>query len=315
VVASLSLPLGRHLESREVAAYRHELRPHADQARQCSISGSAVRTDAVRCTWPAAAPSRGRAVLLGDSNAGHLTEPFVATATAAGLDALVQTRPRCPFVDLVFRKDGVVDRDCRRTYEAQFADLVARPPQLVVLADAGDLELTNDEVAVRDGASPGTSAGTGQGEWAGDPEAKAQRWTAGLERTVSALRARGVAVVLVAPVPRFTGWQPPGECARLRVRLDVSGCGTSRATADARRPNLAMAPVLDAVTRDRPGTALVDPAPILCPEVRCSTYQDGHWIWKDETHVSIDGARTLIPALTSAAATALQAAAPLAGPR
>src|SRR5581483_1486524 len=65
----------------ELAGPKYALGHHEDLTRGCAgwaAYDSAARS---RCTWHTA-DARGDAVLIGDSNAGHFTEPFVAAARA-----------------------------------------------------------------------------------------------------------------------------------------------------------------------------------------------------------------------------------------
>ena len=279
-----SAAAGRLDSAAAVGALEEDMRPHTDQTRRCndSLADTASR-DA--CTWTVARP-RGTALLVGDSNAGMLSEPFLAAARDQRLDATIQTRAACPFADLVVRKAGRIDQRCRAFYEAQVAAIEADPPDVVVIAAAGDLLMDKPEV---------TLAATADRRGREDP---LQVWEDGLARTLGRLARAEVGLVVVHPVPRFTGWQSPAECAWARVVVDVDGCSDTR-------ESTAGGPVAQAEERalDRsPGVVGVELGPALCPDGPCATRRDEVWLWKDESHLSVDGALSIEPELAAAMA-------------
>ena len=230
-------------------------------------------------------------MLLGDSNAGHLSEGFVDASASLGLEAAIATRTGCPFADVELRRDGQVDDGCRAFYRDQLAALARDRPTAVVLASATDLRVVEDASALRP---------PGDGPWATDPDGKLTVWRDGLARTVARLEELGIGVVVVTPVPRFTGWQPLGECARLRILLDVSGCGTERATVDTAPmgPRFREAELEAVAGRDR--AIVLDLGPALCPGPTCRTDVDGTWVFRDESHITVGTSHQVAPLLAEA---------------
>ena len=284
-------PLGTALDREpEIVALNRQLGRHLDQTRGC-VDGGPAPTHPDGCTWPAPSPAAGRVVLLGDSNAGHLAEGFVTAAGALGFDAAIATRNGCPFADVELRRNGVVDDRCHRFYRDQLASLARDRPDAVVLASATDLRVVESTSALR---------AAGRGPWATDVDAKLAVWQAGLARTVAELDELGIGVVVVSPVPRFTGWQPLGQCARLRIVVDASGCGEERATADTRPLGNRFRDAELAAVAGRPRATVLDLGPALCPEPRCRTEVDGRWVFRDESHITVATSTEVAPYVAEA---------------
>jgi|LakMenEpi03Aug12_release.lakeMendotaPanAssembly.Ray.scaffolds.fasta_scaffold259441_2 hypothetical protein len=61
-------------------------------------------------------------------------------------------------------------------------------------------------------------------------------------------------------------------------------------------------PTLHAHERDMlalaPGNLGFNINRVLCPREPCVSYQDGTWLWRDASHISIAGSHKLVPQLT-----------------
>jgi hypothetical protein len=224
-------------------------------------------------------------VLVGDSNAGHFTEPAAAGANAAGYDFTVRTFPDCPFVDLRVTPagHGRTGPHCRRFVAASLAGMEQAPPALVILAASGPLYLSSTATFQdpRTGRTATTSA------------SKARMWTVGLGRTLERLDAVGVPAVVVHTVPQWRVWDPR-DCANALVYLSPHSCGADQTRAEVaafRRDAIAAD---DAALRRVPGTVGVDFLDDLCAR-ECRTNRGDFWIYRDGRHLSVDGARRLTP--------------------
>ncbi len=84
-------------------------------------------------------------------------------------------------------------------------------------------------------------------------------------------------------------------CPAWRMWVDPTGCAHTvpRARVDdaQRAGRVATRRAVAAV----PGSRLVDFADDLCGPDACSTYRDGHWIYRDQTHPSPAGSLLLVP--------------------
>lgn len=274
---------------------RHELtlafKPHADVTLGCDgqVLGSADFPD--DCVWPVADGS-GSAVLFGDSNAGHLTEPFVAAAAEVGLDAVVTTRSGCAPVDLVIDGDAPWLAGCRVWLAATMDALVADPPSVVVLAGAADLRIAGFEGDEIDISDPETGA-----RFDG-PAERAVAWSAGLERVVDRLTDAGSAVVIVHPVPKAPGWDPE-QCAALRYLVDQDFCAADVGDEFADVADVVRQLERD-VAADHARVTTVDLWDVVCPAEPCRTLRRDRWMFRDGTHLSIEGSMEAQPALADA---------------
>ena len=160
----------------------------SDALRQMSSSISARHLDAIsrcdsltplterleRCTWTTAG-SVGRILLVGDSNAGHFSEPAVAAGHAMGFDVSVLTRPGCPFViDL--------GTDCDPYVAESLATIETMAPELVIIASSG-------------------------GRLSPLHQAKHSAFRTGLVSALKALTRAGIRTLLVHQVPHLP-WDP-----------------------------------------------------------------------------------------------------------
>lgn len=286
-------PQGRAWDANPtLKAMNAQLGRHLDAVRGCVDNGvEPPRPD--RCVWVGESGAAGsdRVVLVGDSNAGHLSEGFVEAAGRGRFEARIVTRTGCPFADLEIRRDGQVDRGCRRFYEEQMTVLLQTRPSAVVLASAADLRVVDPTSQFRGGVNDG---------WAGDIDSKLRVWNLALSRTVTRLGDLGIGVVVVTPVPRFTGWQPLGECARLRILVDEAGCGADRPRGQTLPVGTRFREVEDQVAESAERATVLDLAPALCPGETCHTFVNGRWVFRDESHITVATSRAVAPELVRA---------------
>jgi hypothetical protein len=211
----------------------------------------------------------------------------VGASASLGLEAAIATRTGCPSPT---SSCGATARSTTvRAFYRTSSPPWPGPTDCGGLASATDLRVVEDASALRP---------PGDGPWATDPDGKLTVWSDGLARTVARLEELGIGVVVVTPVPRFTGWQPLGECARLRILLDVSGCGTERATSTPPMgPRFREAELADGGAgpghRARPG-----PGPV--PGPTCRTDVDGTWVFRDESHITVGTSHQVAPLLAEA---------------
>ncbi len=280
--ASAGLALTPHVlsASPEVRSWQRMERLHADETTGCSDDTPLGGRSDGRCSWPVAG-SRGTVVLIGDSNAGQFTEPFVRAANALRLTGSVATYSSCPFVDLHVLGTNSGDASCWTFDHASLRELLRRRPGLVVIAARTDHYLDDPQIGLQPAGGPAVySAAT-----------KARLWRGGLERFLRRVGAAGIPTLVVHPVPALA--IDPGTCAVLRVL-------TASCTATAERRSV------DDLLRvsDRIESAAVAAAPkaraisfesLLCSSV-CASARDGRMLYRDSTHLSVDGALTLTPA-------------------
>lgn len=114
-----------------------------------------------------------------------------------------------------------------------------------------------------------------------------------LGRAARALADAGKIVVLIYPSPEYTV-SVPMQLARAAKRgTPLEDLGMSRASFDAQRAPLVRA--LDAIRTDS-RIQMVDPASRLCTREHCRVYANGHALYFDDDHLSVQGVRYLAPA-------------------
>ena len=274
------------------AAYLSATRFHLDVTRGCD-SDAPLGSRSTPCVWPAS-NARGRIVLIGDSNAGHLVEPVVEAARSLGHPLEVATSSSCPFVDVLARRHGGEQLACRVFFEGSQRALVAQPPALVIVAAASDAYVQDDQWALLE---PGST------EWRTSPDGKGRLWAAQLESTLRSLRRTGTEVLLVHPIPRLGSWRAR-SCALGLVALWPPGCGVARSLEAATREQRT---AREAEERSAlaTGTHTLDLTGDVCPGARCEAFRDGRWWYRDGWHLGVDGALALTPRFRTAMADAL----------
>ena len=255
-------------------------RLHADAVRGCDAFVPLGERHSPRCTWRVTA-SRGTVVLIGDSNAGQFTEPFVRAATGRRYNATVATMSGCPFVDLyVDQGIGSGEETCHRFVVGTLATLVRQQPSLVILAERSDRYIERSDVGVatsRSGVSIHSAA------------MKAELWVHGLRAVLGRLSRAGIPVVLIHPVPELPADSDASSV--LRILLSASPKAVNERLVDRSRSRAVRAE--DEAAAGLPGVAVVDFKSRFCNGRQCSSVLGGSFAYRDSTHLSIAGAETL----------------------
>jgi peptidoglycan/LPS O-acetylase OafA/YrhL len=118
----------------------------------------------------------------------------------------------------------------------------------------------------------------------------------GLDRTVSELRKEGKKVVIVASIPEI-GWPVPAILARRALAENADGVDPDVGTYLNRQRF-----VLNAFTslRQRYGANVLYPHTVLCRSGACAVALNGVPLYRDEHHLSVKGARQLLPLFAGA---------------
>ena len=291
LIAAVGLEVG-HRQLTATGTWK-QFSNHADLTRGCDNSVGLGQRDISNCLWLAPA-STGRAVLIGDSNAGHFTEGFVAAANAVGLDALVATKAACPFVDIRLWNQGGEKVACAEFVAQSVADLVQHPPRLVVIASASDTYIESNLVEVR---SPNGGA------VARTPAEKADAWAGGLGRIIQRLRGAGIEVIIVHPAPRLPPDWSPLRLAPVRLFGPPSWYNASVSRADAMQYRSLALAAENQAAGDQART--IDVFDELCAGGRCAAYDGTHWLYLDSLHITVASSRMLTEVFRSAFAAAV----------
>ncbi len=214
----------------------------------------------------------GTAVLIGDSQAGQLTEGFLDAFGAHEYSTTLATSSNCPFVDLIVVDGTDGSEACHDFVTGTVAALVEAPPDVVVLATDTKRYLDRHPRLI----DPAT------GEMVTET---ADAWEAAFLRVVEPLADAGIEVILVHPIPRYGSWDPRG-CAVAIWEWAPKRCQPEQSVVAARAATKA-ALLIEARVVATAEVIAIDPFPLLCDEGRCRTRDADGWIMRDYGHISV----------------------------
>ena len=262
-------------QSAPIAQWRQLDRQHADVLGGCNEETPLGRRREGECSWRVAG-ARGEAVLIGDSNAGHFTEPFVQAVRRLHMNATVATLGSCPFVDLRVVGGHIREQDCRSFDTGSVAELARRRPRLVVIAARTDRYVEGSAVGL---GQPGSGLSY-------SPVQKAELWREGLGSFLRRLTRAGVPVVVVHPVPTFA--IDPEGCAVVRVLF--GRCRATRPRAAVDRQLRRSVEAENAAVAGIPNASAASFESAFCDRQTCWSTRAGTGLYRDATHLSVAGA-------------------------
>lgn len=280
IVANLGLLRAQDALSstKAMTSWKHAERLHLDHLRHCASGATLGSAKNAHCIWRVRR-ARGDVVLFGDSNAGQLAEPVTQAGNRDGYNVRIATYTSCPFMSVRLKRVDGENKLCPRFTAGSLDYIVRAKPSLVVLASRTDFYLQNpvDGLGFIGGRLTFTNSG------------KARVWRQVLHSTLLRLRAAGVPVLLVQPIPVLP--LDPATCAVVRVLLGKCSSSLPRSAVD-KWLRLAIE-TNKAGARGVEGTWLLDFENQLCEKNRCSTVKNGVSLYRDSRHLSVDGALTL----------------------
>jgi peptidoglycan/LPS O-acetylase OafA/YrhL len=282
VIVCIAVPLAAFLGLRQVGRAQA-----ATSAARRFVESNRPRFGVNTTTIDRAA---GAIVLVGDSNAWHFSEPVGRVAQELGVGFVLSNDGGCPFADVVRESlPGVFDGEaCHRFVEWSIALMKRSRPALVIVAMSSPQYMNDreDSLDLRDARS---------GEVGSTPEAKSRVYENGLARVLGELTDARIPVVVVHTVPQFgdlaEDWSTL-SCPAVRILTNTCGTSMSRAEAEQRQARARQAEKRAAARVA--GVATADFTGDLCSATTCVTDRDGRSLYRDATHLSADGALTLV---------------------
>ncbi len=281
--------------------------PFAESYENCHLEEMQFAAwDRQQCTWPQTAggdpDSRGDAsndwsdsdssnpsrtvFLVGDSHAVAVSDSVRSAADRVGLGFQAWSMGGCPFVKPPLIDDGT---GCPRWQQAALEAVIQEQPELVVILNrspvynmAPDGELDRPMTAP-DGSTPQT------------PDQALMAWDHSLRSILDELEDAGIPALLVMTAPDY-----PIDGLELRSMIYPEGLVTERSRADVERRRKEVVEVEQAVVESYDLVSVLDFVPLLCDQEVCSPVRDGQWLYFDDDHLNLDGAKTLEPELAQA---------------
>lgn len=272
--------------------------PGWDDCLRLDTGGTGARQiDRSKCTF-GTAKGGPTTYLVGDSNAAMYSDPALATAEKLRGQLVVRTAAGCPLADTYRSSGGAMtssDRACRDFVEQTLAELEKAPKNSVVfLAEAPSQWLL-----------PGRGYSSEPTGFRDDFEGRRTALTAGFDKTLSALRARGLHPVLIEPMVTFPDGTTHNSVVSCRTTLSIlDGACPSPASLGQEDPHNRQ--VRDDIKKlaAETSTPLVPIAARQCPKGSCAPTVEGAPVLMDNGHFSAAFTRRLGEDFTTAAARA-----------
>lgn len=275
-IAAASLPMvigGARGTGTELA---HELRPNRGLASDCGELGNRWQPADNCRTGPAP-----RVALWGDSFAMQLVPGLLAEPGIA--NSLLQiTRSACaPIPDAAELRPGysrIAMDGCVAFTRSVLDQLAAMDEVDVVVISSRFRLLTGDTPFV----------------FAGRTDARAEELLTALESAIRRLQTSGKRVVLVSPAPHPTF--NAAECeVRRREGLPTFAGTSCDFTLQQVHPQVTrVSELLDAAAQ-RTGATFVRLDRAVCPDGLCRAAIEGKLVFRDRSHLSVEGSRRLVP--------------------
>jgi peptidoglycan/LPS O-acetylase OafA/YrhL len=275
-------------------------RDHNPLRSHCFGGSGAKPPSAAPCTTPALKRGNAYDVLVwGDSHGDALFPAIAMIAEKRGLATREVTKKACPpiigaeRVSVGWASEQFGKSGCSRYNAALMKELREGPrPGLVVIVSRWSMYTE-------------TTASFGNGrrvflideqDTGLDVETTRMVLARALEKTVDAITALGIRVLLIGQPPEF--FQDPSVCfvERSILRRNASDCLTQpRASAE---PHLrASKAILQQVASSSTAATYVSLDSILCDDKVCRAWQDGQPLYADASHLDLAGAKVLGNAL------------------
>lgn len=262
---------------------------------QQSVQGIAAHLRREGC--PERGSRAGTVYFMGDSHAAAYIQLLKRFTLLTGMDSTLVTTAGCPFLSLEWERDSQPGCAAVIKVSADFLEAVVKPGDLVFLPSLRLPRFDDQFVRFSDEAVLEAALGPAQTR----DRAKAIDHAVSL---LAPLMAKGATVLFEAPKPIFRA--ASFRCSDWFNRTNPA-CSDGL-TIDRELLLRLRQPVMDAfsqVARRTPRVSVWDPFPVLCPDERCSAFQDGKPLFFDGDHVSGFANILLTPSFAAAATAAL----------
>lgn len=231
--------------------------------------------------------TQGTSMLLGDSQALSLSDGFIRANRNMGLTSIVSSHSECPFI-APNRLRWTYDNSACATWQAEALQAaIQTKPQVVVIANRPYFNSLTENVELLDRNDVVVTGKRSQ-----------QAWVDALEGVIKPLRAAGIGVVLMDPIPD----------ADYDITLGgLIGRPDQRTTTATAITKSELPRKIDAeVAKNNPGTITMDPIPLLCDSMICSEIQNDQHLYADSRHLSPPGSLLLTKQLERSMKTAIK---------
>lgn len=262
------------------------------EGRSASELAECVKLASRDCRFAATGQRKGTILLWGDSHAGHFAPAVARAMTPRGYEVVLATAASCPplpDVQLsVLLEGGPIGQSCM-AFNALMPARLAQIDDLRMVILAGRwTSFVSPEW--KDAEDRWLKMPDGSKANADEAEALMQE---GIMRAAAGPADRGIPVLVFDQVGEFT--LAPRNCVA-RARMFDRSSGTCTQSADIRSPERQrLHRLLAKVEQAEPKVRVFHPETVMCSAEKCDPAPDGELLYRDAHHLSVAGARSLVP--------------------
>lgn len=266
---------------------------YASDARECGQIPLTERATE-ECTWNGDAVGKP-IYLFGDSNAAHFSDAIIGAGEILGRPTTISAPPGCLMLDFTLRQpnDQSADRqlpseDCLDRSHQAFSWVKGQKPGSVILSHTQ---------IVWDNQLKNSFQNNGPNSIPLSPS-----FNPDFVATIESLQQAGHTVMLMQPMPRFDA--TIGVEGSERYVWDQNRCPLIQAFAGECMKSMPLEYVdvaqeysrqsIQAIA-DQTGATYTDLSRALCDESQCSTFADGHQVYRDKGHITPYASKSLAP--------------------
>lgn len=232
--------------------------------------------------------SRGKIVLLGDSNAGHMDYGLLLLY---GDRLTTYATPGWPYLDGVKYREGYVPHHDHKGSPKLSEESLKKiesdaEVRLVIISNAYLMYLPADNLRSISGAPPSETVG--------------QAYEAGMRRTIQRLRASGKQVMVIKSIPTYPMLSTVTACSaevRPRLRRQPNNCVRSREIIQSERAEYDG--IISRAVAGLSGVTIFDTLKVLCDANHCYVDRDGVQMYIDSGHYTTAGSQLMGAAVAS----------------
>ena len=213
--------------------------------------------------------------LIGDSNAGQLSDALVSATTDLKVTLQISTPDACPFVEanLLDISGKYRNEDCRNFVNKSVNYLSSSKPSVVLIANSNSYTHEQNFLFLDD-----------RGQLVKSESEKRAIYMQGLRKLIKELKSHGHIVYVVQSVPKFDNLWDPRECDL--IQIESGDCQESFELKQWNQWDSEIRKSIESIS-DAHSVSVLDLGPLICSNGICKTGIEAEQFYKDAGHLSV----------------------------